>query len=336
MTIPLASKIAYTPALDGLRAVCILFTLFNHIGGAPAFVNGTVGVDIFFALSGFLITLMIADNTPADLPPYLIRRVFRIAPVYYLALIATVVLALVADRLHVGGSRIDQLNGMLIPSILFSRELSASPTLFGQAWTVGIEEKFYLVWPIFLLVFRRDMFRLIAAFAIIILLLVVNNAAFARGYGGIAFGAISALAYRRGKFSINPYVALAIITCAYVVTLLSHHPLRNLGVSFGGALLVASLYARSSRLKTVLGVAWFAHLGRLTYSIYMFHVIVLFGVKFALSRIGADQWYFVFLIGYPCSIAVAQLIYQTFEKPLIARGRTLASEWQLPAAAPKG
>lgn len=46
-------KIQYSPALDGLRALCIIFTLFNHIEGSPWFINWSVGVDVFFALSGF-------------------------------------------------------------------------------------------------------------------------------------------------------------------------------------------------------------------------------------------------------------------------------------------
>jgi peptidoglycan/LPS O-acetylase OafA/YrhL len=136
-------KVTYTPALDGLRAVCILFTVLNHIHGTPGWINGSVGVDIFFALSGFLITMIIADNRASDLPAYLIRRAFRIAPVYYLALATTAALALLAAHVLHDPSRAEQLPEILLPSLLFSRELANSPTLFGQAWTVGIEEKFW-------------------------------------------------------------------------------------------------------------------------------------------------------------------------------------------------
>ncbi len=57
----------YAPELDGLRAICVLFTLLNHIGPHPAVLNGTVGVDVFFALSGFLITtLLIRDRVTSE------------------------------------------------------------------------------------------------------------------------------------------------------------------------------------------------------------------------------------------------------------------------------
>jgi len=269
--------------------------------------------------------MIIADNTLEDLVPYLIRRVFRILPVYDLALIVTVVLALVSARLHLGDARSDQLRGMLLPSIFFSRELASAPTLFKPAWTVGIEEKFYLVWPLVLLLFCRFDLRIAVAIGIVLVFLYFNNPFFIRGYGGIAFGAIAALVYRRTGFSINSYVAIALVAIAYWVTLQGDHLIWNLGISFSGAVLVCSLYARPSLIKTALGTKWLAHLGQLTYTIYMFHILVLFAVKIVLGRLHLDAWYVVFILGYPCCVLFAEIIHQTFEKPLIAYGRGVAA-----------
>ncbi|WP_128755630.1 hypothetical protein [Metarhizobium album] len=72
-----AAHAGYKPELDGIRALCILFTMANHIPGTPWAINGSVGVDIFFALSGWLITwLLIHDTTvgkAAKLSSYYIR-----------------------------------------------------------------------------------------------------------------------------------------------------------------------------------------------------------------------------------------------------------------------
>jgi len=73
----------YYDALDGLRTICIIFTVIDHTAGNPG-INGTVGVDVFFALSGYLITTLLLrerDKTgQVCLPCFYIRRFFRIVP----------------------------------------------------------------------------------------------------------------------------------------------------------------------------------------------------------------------------------------------------------------
>src|SRR5664279_272754 len=82
---------SYRAELDGIRAICIIFTVCNHIHGTPRFIDGSEGVDIFFALSGWLITwLLLAECSTCEgtnLIGFYIRRVFRIMPLYYLTLL---------------------------------------------------------------------------------------------------------------------------------------------------------------------------------------------------------------------------------------------------------
>jgi peptidoglycan/LPS O-acetylase OafA/YrhL len=84
-----------------LRAVCIIFTIFNHIEGVPSWINGGVGVDIFFVLSGFLITGILINGGGGDgfIRSFYIRRFFRIAPIYYLSFFLTAVAALLIKKI---------------------------------------------------------------------------------------------------------------------------------------------------------------------------------------------------------------------------------------------
>ena len=319
-------EIRYSPALDGLRALCILFTIFNHIDGTPGYINGSVGVDVFFPLSGFLITGILMRNDWSDLRGYYIRRFFRIAPVYYLSFALTISLAVLAHHLHVGESRLDQAKEIFLPSLLFSRELASSPTLFGQAWTVGIEEKFYLVWPVvFLLLGSR---RKVALFLCVILagLAVMQYDKALRGYGGIALGCLASIAYFRRGWHIGANTAIALLVAAYAFCLYSDLWFANITISMASALLIPSLYASSSLASRILSNKTIVHLGRMTFSIYMLHVIVVFFAKTVLLRFGIHHWLLVFAVGYAMVVACAWLVYRHFEGPLIAYGKRLSAQ----------
>jgi peptidoglycan/LPS O-acetylase OafA/YrhL len=159
------------PELDGLRALAILFVLFRHgvrpfwregetlypLGGWDAgipLINGWVGVDLFFVLSGFLITHHICgryrrQDGRIDFRDYLWRRVLRIVPAYY-AVLLLVALGL-APYLQVE----PQLLAVRVAyHLLFLQDYLPS-NILATFWSLGVEEKFYLLSPLLLiLVFR--------------------------------------------------------------------------------------------------------------------------------------------------------------------------------------
>ena len=169
---------ARDPALDGLRGVAILLVYIFHYGGglrsgylavrAFGYLTqaGWVGVEIFFALSGFLITGLLRNNIrrPHGLLSFFARRGLRILPVYYGALGTAAVAALV---LNAGGAE-------LRPLLLYAGFLQNLPPLVAAAlryppplplhhlWSLAVEEQFYLVWPLLLLATRtrRQAFQL--------------------------------------------------------------------------------------------------------------------------------------------------------------------------------
>jgi peptidoglycan/LPS O-acetylase OafA/YrhL len=136
------------PALDGMRAIAALMVVFGHYGGSKwTWLAGWIGVHMFFVISGFLITTLAlreeSRNGRLSLRGFYIRRVFRIMPVYYVVLGATVLLYWLRGEYHT----------VAIPEVLpyyltFNNEYIAAGHVFGQSWTLAIEQKFYLVWPL--------------------------------------------------------------------------------------------------------------------------------------------------------------------------------------------
>lgn len=317
--------LSYSPQLDGLRAICILFTVFNHIEGVPHYINGKVGVYVFFPLSGFLITTILLDG--AAFKSYLIKRFFRIAPLYYMAFLVTICAAYLGAMVGVGAEKIAQVEHILIPSLLFSRELvgSEAPTLFGQAWTIGIEEKFYLLFPLLVLfVQRNQIVLLIFCLFLCSFFIFVNDFDFMRpsGYAAISFGVICAILYRRYAFFFPTYFSIFSLFATYVVNTFFNGSI--LLVSLASTFFIVSVYAEKSIYSDILSHRILVYLGKLTYSIYLFHVLVFFVVKYLLASFGITYFLIVFLFGYLLCVISCGFIYKYVESPLIRYGKSLA------------
>jgi peptidoglycan/LPS O-acetylase OafA/YrhL len=146
------------PALDGLRAIAIAWVLFTHFWTYPSstpIVNrfaaaGWGGVDVFFVLSGFLITrILVADReSPGYYKRFYLRRARRIMPVYYLVLLVV----LVGFRIAGAGSGLDQARHDWFWYVAFLSNVRLAQVGWGLfaldvTWSLAVEEQFYLAWP---------------------------------------------------------------------------------------------------------------------------------------------------------------------------------------------
>jgi peptidoglycan/LPS O-acetylase OafA/YrhL len=159
-------KSEFRPDLEGLRAVAVGLVLLYHAGVA-GFGGGFIGVDVFFVLSGFLITGLLARELRArdtiSLPAFYARRARRLLPAAAVVLVATLIgSALLLPPLSVPDVAADGLAAALYASnIRFAAEatdylaehLAPSPVL--HYWSLGVEEQFYIVWPALLLLVAR-------------------------------------------------------------------------------------------------------------------------------------------------------------------------------------
>src|SRR5689334_6263037 len=195
--------------VDGLRAISILLVLTWHVNSKLlAWLSGWEGVTIFFVLSGYLITtLCIREHDESgrlSLRGFYLRRSCRIFPLYFIVLAVYVGYSLVLGL----GDHGDQLRAALPYYVSYTNEWAPSlgTAPYGQSWSLGIEEKFYLVWPVlaFVLLGRRGGRRAAVATAVALLPIVLTPWAFesvhATPYGSIMIGCLLALALhdRRG------------------------------------------------------------------------------------------------------------------------------------------
>ncbi|EFU70275.1 acyltransferase [Aliarcobacter butzleri JV22] len=155
------SKIKYRADIDGLRAIAILSVLIFHLD-AKYLSGGFVGVDIFFVISGFLITSIIKkeieETSSFNFKNFYIRRIRRLFPALFVTLaITTIIVAFIFSPTHLssyGGSLVTSLLSVSnfffwVESDYFDVSSKVKPLL--HTWTLSIEEQFYLIWPITLL-----------------------------------------------------------------------------------------------------------------------------------------------------------------------------------------
>jgi peptidoglycan/LPS O-acetylase OafA/YrhL len=157
-----AAGFRYQPALDGLRGIAVLAVLAYH-ANLPFAPGGFLGVDVFFVLSGYLITSLLlaewAGTGGIDLGRFWVRRARRLLPALLLALAVVAVYAAVAadpaqyDRLRADGlatlAYIANWQPVLAEVSYFDQFQDPSP--LRHTWSLGIEEQYYLVWPLLLL-----------------------------------------------------------------------------------------------------------------------------------------------------------------------------------------
>lgn len=151
----------YIPGLDGLRAFAVLSVIAYHFGFGWAS-GGFLGVDIFFVLSGYLITSIVlpahGNQIELNLKDFWFRRIRRLLPAAYVMIITTFVWVVLFNRDLLNTVRGDAISSIFYTSnwwFIFHKlsyfDSFGSPSPLKNLWSLAIEEQFYIVWPIVLL-----------------------------------------------------------------------------------------------------------------------------------------------------------------------------------------
>jgi peptidoglycan/LPS O-acetylase OafA/YrhL len=159
-------SIRYQPHIDGLRALAVLLVILHHLGDWMGLSGGYIGVDIFFVISGFLITYIVKadiDSHRFSFGNFYKRRVVRLAPAYFTVLIASSAAALVfmlpAELVNYARSVVSSV--LLFANLYMWKEVggyfgtSANTTPLLHLWSLAVEEQFYLFWPLVLVLGHR-------------------------------------------------------------------------------------------------------------------------------------------------------------------------------------
>jgi peptidoglycan/LPS O-acetylase OafA/YrhL len=145
-------RLKYNPALDGIRALAVLAVFCHHTN---AMVGGYLGVDIFFVVSGFLITGLLLEEWSASgdisIKAFYVRRAYRLLPAFYLYVLVGAVLVL----LFKGAAQQHEFFRSALASLLYVVNYdraffhpAGGGSWFGHVWSLSAEEQFYFIWPL--------------------------------------------------------------------------------------------------------------------------------------------------------------------------------------------
>jgi peptidoglycan/LPS O-acetylase OafA/YrhL len=342
------SKLGYVPALDGLRGFAILCVMASH--GTPYLQGGFIGVDIFFVLSGFLITTLLVQEfdgaNSISLSNFYLRRVLRLGPALLVMLAAFCCLSFAAlngARAH--NNLVDAYIALgYCTNWALALHLHPSDYLI-HTWSLSIEEQFYLLWPLGLLLLlhaSRQRRHIVLATLVIAMMCwlsrsyhAMNVTSFSRSYYGLDTRADSLMTgcclavILSARLISEPVLKLLQIILAataplavagllvFAVYARGDHFMMDWGftmVEVLAAIMILDIFVnRRSLVKKLLTMNWLVWIGSISYGLYLWH----YPIYRALADAGYDAWT-VFAVGSGLSFLVAGLSYHSMEKPILA------------------
>jgi len=334
---------SYIPCLDGWRAIAVCMVVAHHqVANTAAqslpkwlHIDGALGVDVFFAISGYLIcTLLLreeADTGSINLSQFYVRRAFRILP-------AALTYLLCICLLRVAGCISSVSPREWLGSIFFVRNLqliAPSTWYTNQFWSLAVEEHFYLILPSFLFLCRKGRLSVLGLASVVILGAEVFTNHFHLMHSPLQFSD-----FRLGALFVAAAVAVAINQGLRSKATKILKPLPVLVFSLGAvlflrdnlALLAIPFVMIASVLSTVLNPVRVGQVlehpvlrfvGRRSYSIYLWQQLffpVRYGPGIEMHWIQSWPVSFVACFGISC------LSYQYIEQPMIQIGRRLIKQ----------
>ena len=345
------NKMKYFPALDGVRAIAILVVFLFHV--QPDMIpGGFIGVDVFFVLSGYLITSKVledVDHHSFSIGRFYLRRIMRLLPnALVMTFITSVICQVFLPPSTFNATSQHSLWAIFSVSNVYVYHFlggywgdSAESSPLTHTWSLGIEEQFYLVYPLYLVLLTKY-FRKLTTVLLIITTVI--------GFLGCLWASVS---HPTAAFYLLPFRAWelllgGILSCLLrdarwrMLLLASRIPGDAVGIA-GLVLLVTSLYsirdgvgfpglysllptistcliilasynmsAVTSKLLSLKPLIW---IGKISYSIYLWHwPIIILCKHFAL--INGYSISVAAIVGAVISIGIAVLVYFTVERPM--------------------
>ncbi len=343
-------RLGYRPALDGLRGIAILCVLAfhtHHLLGWSFLNGGNGGVDIFFVLSGFLITTLLVaeweETGGISFKSFYWRRALRLVPALTLLLVALYFLSdLLLSPVDANQTRRAMPVAFVYASDLALAFFNIHLGALQHTWSLAIEEHFYLIWPLLLVAGlklgigrkRLVMITLLLALASALHRAVLHQlgAPPVRTYygfdtraDGLLIGCAAGMCVSWGMVqlrSLRPLLApslLLIVVCMYATDYAS--PFMHLGgfTLLAGAtavLIVNVISSPSSYTRSLLEYGPLVWIGRISYGLYLWHYVV-----FKATSLVALSWPLKLCVAVGATFAVTSLSFYLIEQPVLTLRR---------------
>lgn len=350
----------HVAALDGVRGIAIILVLLFHYGANAAYFGfsgpllkatgfGWLGVDLFFVLSGFLITGILWDarEKARYFRNFYARRALRIFPLYYLALAIVVALSLLWPEAGVWGKESPLYIAFYATNFLIPVTGDQATGILSHFWSLAVEEHFYLFWP--LVVFflsRRNV--MLAAIGMVLVAMITRVVLAKSGnpvaaymvtparMDALAIGAFFALAVRGPgglQALVKPAWILAALTAPALLALVIHaretselsFEMQSLGYTVfsllsGAGIIIGLTFRPLNGLLSLAPLRWF---GKYSYGLYVWHPIVNVILYYTsittaiVGLIGPMNLYkgaFMIVLGFSITVCISLASYHFYEK----------------------
>jgi peptidoglycan/LPS O-acetylase OafA/YrhL len=358
MTDAVSNNRSYYPALDGLRGIAILLVVFLHnFDFLNYFFFGWLGVDLFFVLSGFLITeiLLKTLDQPHFIRNFYMRRVLRIFPLYYLVLIICLLILPMIRSVHVNSDYYIHNQGWLwtyLQNWLFSFKEPFGDKILLHTWSLAVEEQFYLVWPFIILLLRKPGRLLWFLLSLLIIVGIARYAVFVymkedltysslytfTRIDGLCIGAMLAIVMKINPDFLKKYTTWIVLLMAAInfgfyfinkqqaITLpyLAFIGYTTFAVLFG-ILVYEAVIGESKIIRFFLTIPLLKFFGRISYGLYVYHwpVYVLF-YSYIRDKINLRHYVeprmaelISAITATLMAVVISMISYRYFEKPFL-------------------
>ena len=335
--------------LDGLRGFAVLSVVCHHLveifaasdSSLRAFSGGFIGVDLFFVISGFLITwlalLEFGANGRIDVPNFYMRRALRLLPALLFFLLVQIVYALFQGQLP-----------LVMPSVwaslLYYLNWKAYFTLevapgFGHLWSLSVEEQYYMLWPLCLLILLRVRLA-IPALAITAVAVMLHRNFLWHDTGNwfplylrtdlrldaLVLGALCAFLWRipcfarffsgwfTGSMLLSLFIAMTFILDYQQAT---YYEWGASFVALLGCGLIFNCNAAAGNIRGgILNLPWLEYLGRRSYGLYLWHFPIFLWCSSLLAELPAG---IVVIIAVVLSFLATEFSWRVIERPFNQR-----------------
>lgn len=346
MTTASKKHLAYIPAFDGVRALAVILVMLGHVG-VPGFAGGGLGVDIFFVLSGFLITTLLleelGDTGRINVLHFYARRLLRLYPALLLLIL------LLAVFFHIMSQALPHpedlhyvmdmgLAALYLTDYAVAFGLENKNSLLAHTWSLAVEEHFYLLWPFVLPALRRAfrgkrlVIALLALYAVAtawrVLCLSFQSwemvyFRFDTRLAGLVLGAALAAIRMHGIKVKGAQAGLALSGLAFLFCIYWMPGMEdNTYLTTVAEIFAFFLLSHILEIKDWVVSGWLSQkipvfFGRISYAIYLFHfpvAVLLFRATDGRPGQGHEHWSICFEVTFALSVALACFSWKTVEK----------------------